>query len=457
VVRPSGRRKRLHYTKLRLLPQLPCPYNDHSGGESRKLEQRNSISMIKQYINALYGLMLAGAASVVGLFVFNNPVKFYEDFCRYYLMGKLASGPYRLSFYSLPVQAQIIIDFWNGPKFPYGLAFNTPPIVIPFVTILALFDLNYAYVIWTFLNAALFLVGTWLIMSTREVGSNKLILLGLIFAGTLASVPGATNAAEGQAAGIICGLIAIFFWAFQKKRQIVCGITLGLIIFKFQYLPFLLIPVLIGQRWKTLLFMTITDLLLFSATALAIGLPNILSYPAFVLKIETDPNYIALIDPTSMTNLKGLTDAVFPAFGLKFSFTLLCLALVLLAKIWFDAKVRKDAFPWAVSLTVLIALIFSPHTHNYDSILLVIPFLYACPRLSLAESFEVNPLPVKLWNVILVAMPVLTWAFKFMDTNPLGLKCLSQIVINCSLLLLAWLNYSKGAVVSSEEEAAQSS
>jgi len=275
-------------------------------------------------------------------------------------------------------------------------------------------------------------------------------MLALIFAGALASVPGATNAAEGQAAGIICGLIAIFFWAFQQKRHIICGITLGLIIFKFQYLPFLLVPVLIGRRWQTFLIMAITDVLLFLATTLAIGLPNILSYPAFVLKIESDPNYIGLIDPTSMTNLKGLIDALYPALGLKFSFVLLGVALIALAKIWFDTNKRKDAFPWAVSLTVIIALMFSPHTHNYDNILLVIPFLYACPHLSLAESFEVRPLPVKLWNVILVLLPVLTWALRFMDTNPLALKCLSQIVINCSLLLLAVINYARGAVVSQE-------
>jgi len=394
--------------------------------------------------------VLTGAASVVGVFVFTNPVKFYEDFCRYYLIGKLATGPSRLSFYSLQVQAQTLIDFWNGPKFPTSLAFNTPPIVIPFVAILSLFELNVAYLIWSFFNAGLLLLGIWLIMSTRPIAANKLIMLALIFAGALASVPGATNAAEGQAAGIICGLIAIFFWAFQQKRHIICGITLGLIIFKFQYLPFLLVPVLIGRRWQTFLIMAITDVLLFLATTLAIGLPNILSYPAFVLKIESDPNYIGLIDPTSMTNLKGLIDALYPALGLKFSFVLLGVALIALAKIWFDTNKRKDAFPWAVSLTVIIALMFSPHTHNYDNILLVIPFLYACPHLSLAESFEVRPLPVKLWNVILVLLPVLTWALRFMDTNPLALKCLSQIVINCSLLLLAVINYARGAVVSQE-------
>jgi hypothetical protein len=357
------------------------------------------------------------------------------------LIGKLATGPNRFSFYSLPLQAQTIIDFWNGPKFPTGLAFNTPPIVIPFVALLSLLGLNFAYTIWCLLNAGLLLLGIWLILSTREIRTNKLIMLGVIFAGALISVPGATNAAEGQAAGIICGLIAIFFWAFQKKRHIICGITLGLIIFKFQYLPFLLVPVLIERRWKTFFFMTITDLLLLAATILAIGLPNVLSYPAFVLKIETDPNYIGLIDPTSMTNLKGLTDALYPALGLRFSFVLLGAALICLAKIWFDSKERKDVFPWAVSLTVIVALMFSPHTHNYDNILLVIPFLYACPYLSLAESFEVKPFAVKLWNVLLVSMPVLTWACKFMDTNPLALKCLSQIILNSLLLILASLIY----------------
>jgi hypothetical protein len=414
------------------------------------LEQRTFISRLKRYLNILYALLLTGAAGVVAVFTFTNPVKFYEDFCRYYLIGKLATGPNRLAFYSLKVQAETLIEFWNGPKFPTSLAFNTPPIVIPFVAILSLFQLNAAYVIWTLFNAGLFLLGTWLIMSTRAIAQNKLIMLALIFAGALASVPGATNAAEGQAAGIICGLIAIFFWAFQQKRDILCGIILGLIIFKFQYLPFLLVPVLIGRRWKTLLFMAVTDLLLFLATAAAIGLANILSYPAFFLKIETDPNYIGLIDPTSMTNVKGLIDALTPALGLKFSFVLLAVAMLALAKIWFDTKDRKDAFPWAVSLTVITALMFSPHTHNYDNILLVIPFLYACPNLTLAESFEVKPLPLKIWNVMLVLMPVLTWALKFMDANPLALKCLSQIVINCLLLLLAAINYSKGAAISAE-------
>jgi len=298
------------------------------------------------------------------------------------------------------------------------------------------------------MNAGLFLIGVWLIMSTREIAGNKLLVLCLIFAGTLLSVPGATNAAEGQAAGIICGLIAIFFWSFQQKREQLSGVILGLIIFKFQYLPFLLIPVLVSRRWKTFLIMTFTDLLLVAATALAIGIPNLIGYPTFVLEIETDPNYVALIDPKSMTNVKGILDALFPALGLKFSLVLLLVAVNVLAKIWWDSKDQKSAFPWAVSITVLTALFFSPHTHVYDSILLVVPLLYACPTLLLAQSFAVKPFSLKLWNVILVAMPVLTWALsKCLDSNPLGLKCLSQIVLNLVLIILAWLNYSKLASV----------
>src|SRR5271154_6111327 len=164
------------------------------------------------------------------MFAFTNPVKFFEDFCRYYLMWKMATGPDRLSFYSPAVQAKTIIDFWGGPVFPHGLAFNTPPIVIPFVVPLSLFNLQFAYWIWSCVNAGLFLLGTWLIMSTRDSKPNKLTWLFLIFAGTLASLPGAMNVAEGQTAGIICGLIAIFFWAYSQKRHIICGITLGLII-----------------------------------------------------------------------------------------------------------------------------------------------------------------------------------------------------------------------------------
>jgi len=397
-------------------------------------------------------VLLTGAASVICVYTFTNPVKFYEDFCRYYMIGKLGTGPNRLSFYDLQIQAQTLIDFWGGPKFPTSLAFNTPPIVIPFVAILALFDLQPAYVIWCLVNTGLLLLGICLILSTRSVNQNKSIMIAVIFAGVLASVPGATNTAEGQAAGIICGLIAIFFWAFQQKRHILCGVILGLITFKFQYLPFLVVPVLVAQRWKTFALMVLTDLLLLGATTLAIGVPNIFSYPAFVLKIESDPNFIGLIDPTSMTNLKGLIEALYPAVGLKFSFVLLIVAMLALAKIWSDTANRNDAFPWAVSLTVVVALMFSPHTHNYDNILLVIPFLYACPYLTLAESFAVKSLPLKLWNVILILLPALTWALRFMDTNPLALKCLSQIVINCLLLLLAAINYARGATVTTQSQ-----
>jgi hypothetical protein len=382
-------------------------------------------------------------ASFVVFFALSKPVKFFEDFCRYYLIGKLASGPDRFSFYSLAVQSKTITDFWSASAFPGGRAFNTPPIVIPLVVFLSLFDVRFAYWLWCGLNAGLFLLGTWLIISTRAIKSNRMRLLLLIFAGTLASVPGANNVAEGQAAGIICGLIAIFFYAYQQQRHIICGITLGLVAFKFQYLPFLLVPVFVGQRWLSLLLMTITDLVLLAVTAMAIGWPNLIGYPAFVLKIEEDPHYSALISPQRMVNLKGLIAALSPNLDLKYSIVWLCIVLAWLTLVWLSAKKKPARLSWAVSLTVLSAIFFSPHTHNYDNILLIIPLLFTCPVVSLAESFSVSPLVLKVWNVTLVAMPALTWSLRFLDENPLNLKFLSQLSIDVFLLILAWLNFRR--------------
>jgi hypothetical protein len=406
-----------------------------SAGSLRQVKAINP--RINQYIDHLYGLVLVLAAAVVGVFAFYNPVKFYEDFCRYYLMGKLATGPDRLSFYSLTIQAKTIIDFWGGVKFPHGLAFNTPPIVIPLMILFSFVKLEVAYLLWCLLNASLFLAGTWLILSDLRAGKKNLLLLFLIFAGTLSSTPGAMNVAEGQAAGIICGLIAIFFWAFQHERYIVCGITLGLIIFKFQYLPFLLVPVLVYRHWQTIAVMVATDTILIALTAMLIGIPNLLNYPSFVLKIESDPNYSGLIDPKSMVNLKGMIDVILPALGLKISLVCLCLGLAVLAKIWLDTFDKKALFPWAVSLTVLIALLLSLHTHDYDSILLAIPFLFTCPALSLSGSLRVVPAKLRVWNIIFILLPVLTWIFKLIGLIPAGLKYFSQILIEVLLLLLA--------------------
>ena len=144
-----------------------------------------------------------------------------------------------------------------------------------------------------------------------------------------------------------------------------------------------------------------------------IGWNSVFSYPSDVFAFETDPD-AAGRHPEAMVSLRAVfAQCLPPVPALKASIWLMALADILAAAMWWQiAKAKRidgQASMWAMAMTVILALSFSPHSNTYDFLLLSVGAM-----LTLRESGKRLPeggLSLKIWRVLLFTLPVMSWVF----------------------------------------------
>jgi hypothetical protein len=137
------------------------------------------------------------------------------------------------------------------------------------------------------------------------------------------------------------------------------------------------------------------------------GLPLMLSYPQIAGSIESADPYVS-----SMPCIRALANLVVPPAWLSAVSTLgMVIGLAACAWIWYYArKLPRETQHWAAAVTICIALFASPHTHNYDLLLLSIAALLTFPTLNPITLFKMGPMTRRVWNTALVLFVPISWA-----------------------------------------------
>jgi hypothetical protein len=112
----------------------------------------------------------------------------------------------------------------------------------------------------------------------------------------------------------------------------------------------------------------------------------------------------------------------------------------------------QDICRWLISITFVLALIVSPHTHYFDCLLLAIPAALTLPTIDLpALIFKSGGAAGlgrwhRIWCIVLLVYPIVSWPINFMPGSVaecLGgareLEGLIFLAINVVLLALACL------------------
>src|SRR5262249_42487200 len=131
-----------------------------------------------------------------------------------------------------------------------------------------------------------------------------------------------------------------------------------------------------------------------------------------------------------------------PHMALVLSSIVVFASLVPLIFLWSRLKQEpKEAFLWAMSATIILALVLSAHTHIYDDTLLLVPAALTLPLLFDAEE---NSVCACLWRIIFLSFPWLSWGLLFscnhfdsIKRTPFALLniVLSICALNCLLKL----------------------
>jgi hypothetical protein len=235
----------------------------------------------------------------------------------------------------------------------------------------------------------------------------------------------------GQVSWFLASAMGLYLWAFFKKKDVLAGLFFALTAVKFQYMPFLLLPLIVGRRWKLLFSAVGSGLILLTLIGFCCGFQNLISYPAYLLHFEhVDISCVKL-----MVCVRGVLERLLPPpLTLPISCALLLIALGWLYWLWMRAGKDELQVRLAIICTLCSCLVFAPHCFVPDTILLGIVaafFLPVCDRPAVA-----NLRHARAFALLLIFAPAIGWIFYL--SALLGFPdMLLDLVFDIALLVIA--------------------
>lgn len=296
-----------------------------------------------------------------------------------------------------------------------------PPPFFLINTPLALLDAGGAWLAYSFLCFALILASLWAMCQSagRCMASPLLAWLGSA-AAVLGSFPAWMGFRLGQIVMFFFPAVMMTFWALEKKKHVLAGVITALLILKAQYLPVIgLIGLTVGGfRYFISAFLSVS--LFVALSGMHLGWDNIIAYPKSLAAADSSQGVTGAA-PEQMQNLRGLmvqftgsdSHTVHIIYWVVF-LILLCV----IAYMWFvlfrRARNHPQAFRAYASLTVVLMLMFGPHTHMQDYILLSLPAIWLW-QMPLPEDEKAR----NLKKVLILSMVPLGWILYFIKQIPI--------------------------------------
>lgn len=349
------------------------------------------------------------------------------DFVCPYTMGSLVRDAPRLydvdAFHA--VQVALVpssASLFYPPVYPPQMAVLMAPFSqLPFRT---------AVFVWSVITVTLYAcIG---IASHRALGSR--LDLSVLALAAFAFPPFVTMVGYGQNTVLLLGACFVSWRALDRQKPFLAGVALGLLALKPQFgLPFVVI-VVAGREWRVLAGAVCSIFIQTVVVWLVMGPAAFSGFLAMVPDIVR--NVDALEAATQQTHsLRTLTRLLPPVIGQP-----LWLAGVGVV-LWCVANVWRSSAPVHVRLgvTILAAVLASPHLIAYDAVLLSLPLFW------FGDWFQVNGSAGGYWTG--VALMFLTLAFSWATV----------LRIQPSVLVMVWIGYRVWRATREELHTVQSS
>lgn len=364
----------------------------------------------------------------------------FTDFVVFYNWWRIALSDQKQKLYDPLVQMSSLSQML-GP-----LETNQLPFIqgTPFFFILGLpfagLNLHGAFLSWNLLGIGLCLWGISACFSLFQEFKprEKLFLLAAL----LASFPFLSCERDGQTGALLCGLLSLFAFYWLKRKDPAAGFILSTLIIKPQYLPFFAILPLAYGRWKVLIYFCAGLLCQSLAAAQILGLETLLNYPRVLFGVEASQGGYLGIFTDWMVSLRGvLIYLCTESQALQASFVLMlaCLFWLFLQARKVAKKMDKNLDAQFFSVTIMAALVFSPHTYTYDLHLVALAALLSW--FSVPSSLDIMP-QRKIWKACMLSYPFAGMLFFIiMDRFQIGrLNAPFHLLPNLVLLICSYKN-----------------
>jgi Glycosyltransferase family 87 len=327
---------------------------------------------------------------------------YLSDFVQFYTCGKLVLDPAtRLKVYDprainqampvgIPPEDRII------PAVPFFIVLMAPWALLP---------LNTSFIVWILLSAAAMAAGSFILLKDLK-GASNLAILGFL-AAILVAQPSWFTLFIGHACLFQYFFLCLFFWGLHKKNDWVAGAGMALASFKPQYAIGLAIPALAEKRFKLLAWGACFELCLLGLAVATVGLDNTIHFPSLITKYEHDQSRVV----PRMICLRAILERFLPHQPtMIISWLLFGGSLLLAFVLWRQARSKPSLMPWAAAFTIVSALLFSPHAHVYDAVMMGIAAIFVLPTSGFFGFKQQTAL--KSWlSLTLMAYPLISWYF----------------------------------------------
>jgi alpha-1,2-mannosyltransferase len=310
------------------------------------------------------------------------------DFISFYSAGRIArAGMYR-QLYDLKTHYAIQSTIIGPDAVPGGVIMSQhPPFLAPLLGLISFDNYNGAYIAWTaVLCCVLALCG---VVAARFLAANGIDRRSsaVLAIGAVLFYPIFISVLKGQDTAFVLLGALVWMWALQQGRERAAGVALALVWLKPQIALALAIPLLASRNRSTWWFCGATALLgLYSL--LLVGWGGLIDLLGLMRLSAAGWGYGTNQD--AMFNFLGLMLRSAPSIDgatldmLKWAVYLLMIVLIC----WFWWGRRSALLFQQIGLAVPFILFASPHLHQHDLSLLLLPALGLVARLPKQEDWR---------------------------------------------------------------------
>lgn len=302
--------------------------------------------------------------------------KGYPDFTIFYSAGKIVRAGMAGSLYDERVEFQVQRQFAPDVSIRHGaLPYNHPPFEALLFVPLTYLPYLPAYLAWNALNLGL--LGLALALLRRHAPWLQSRSLALWFVVAVAFFPIFICLLQGQDMLLFFFVLAAAYVSLKQRRDLLAGCWLGLGVFRPHLVLPLAIILLFSRRWRAVLGIVVSTLVLMLVSVAIVGWRGFLDYPGYVWRLEQIMGRGAIV-PDDMPNLRGFL-AIFFRDGDHLALVLGAAGsalLLLLAIRLFRSSERAGNLEMGFSASILVTILISYHAFIYDMGLLLLPVLF---------------------------------------------------------------------------------
>jgi hypothetical protein len=274
----------------------------------------------------------------------------------------------------------------NDPQLHYPYPY-TPILALAWAPF-TLFSPLASMALWDLLNIVAFMAGLLVLVADLPLPR---LLRALLILGVITSLPWVVNLEQGQSTGFIALGLALGVVALRRWHGFSAGLAFGLLFLKLQWLPVIVLMLLLKGRWRALAGLALVGLALGLETTLVLG-PSWLPAYFGVLTTATRSGSAYLLTPAASHSLNGGIYALLGPGNASLVTPLTLLGTIailgLLAWVWLYTP-RARVFSWLnqaltwqpgtpawdarVALTLLVAILTNLQLNTHDLSLLVLP------------------------------------------------------------------------------------